>query len=119
MDKRVFDVLDGIAQFTGKVFFVSQLTDDDKDIALPSIALRRVGSETEVYLDEPPSITTISYNCIIYEKDPIMLSEHETDVFDALAAAFTLDEYRHVEDVLSEEDGNIYVRLLTFSVGVS
>lgn len=117
MDKLVYDTLDAIPVFADKVFFVAQLTDDAKDIVLPSLAIRRVGSESEVFLDEPPQVSSVTYTCIIYEKDPVMLDTHEEAVRGALVSAFTLDEYRHVEDVLSEEDGDIYVRFLTFTIG--
>lgn len=116
MDKEVYDTLDGIAEFAEKVFFVDQLTDDEKDIVLPSVVLRKAGSTSEVFLDEPPSVSSVSYNCIVYEKDPAMLEEHETTIKDALVEEFDLTDFRHVEDRRFGDDGGVFVRLLVFTV---
>lgn len=116
MDKEVYGALDGVPAFVGKVFFVEQLTDDDKDIELPSVVLRKAGSTAEVYLDEPPATSSVSYNCIIYEKEPVMLESHETAIMNALLEEFDITDFRHVEDRRFGEDGGIFVRLLVFTV---
>lgn len=113
MDKLVFEVLAGLPAFVDKVFFTAQLTEEDKDIELPSIVLRKVGSDSESFLDEGTRAISSTYNVIVYERDPAALGDHESDILDALNGSFTVLDYRHVEDVLSEEDGDIYVRLIT------